>query len=136
MPINALQASERLRRIKPSPSMVARARVAELTRQGRQILDLTIGEPDFDTPDHVKQAAVAAIARGDTKYTSVQGTLALRRAIAAKFRRENGLTFEPEQIFVGAGAKQVLHNALAATLNSGDEVVIPAPYWVSYIIRN
>lgn len=127
-----LTPSDRLDRIKPSPSSVARARVLELMQQGRQILDLTIGEPDFDTPGHVKAAGISAIERGDTKYTGAAGTIELRRAIAGKLERENGLRFEPAQIFVGAGAKQVLHNAFAATLNAGDEVIIPAPYWVSY----
>ena len=132
MPSISSRASARVLRIKPSPSGAARARVVELMRQGRQILDLTIGEPDFDTPGHIKHAACEAIARGDTKYTGSQGTPELRRAICSKLQRENGLSFEPEQIFVGAGAKQVLHNAFAATLNPGDEVIIPAPYWVSY----
>jgi aspartate aminotransferase len=91
-----------------------------------------VGEPDFDTPDHIKQAAVAALAAGDTKYTDVPGTLALRKAVAAKFKRENNLDYAPEQIIVSTGGKQVLFNALLATVNPGDEVIIPAPYWVSY----
>lgn len=132
MAVNTVPLSARLARIKPSPSSAARARVTELVRQGRTILDLTIGEPDLDTPEFVKDAAIAAMARGETKYTGSYGTLELRQAVAEKFRRENGLVFDASQIFIGAGAKQVLHNAFAATLNTGDEVIIPAPYWVSY----
>jgi aspartate aminotransferase len=124
--------SDRINRIKPSPSVAARAKVVALQAQGRQILDLTIGEPDYDTPDHIKQAGVDAIWAGKTKYTPVSGILPLRQAAADKFRRENGLDYQPSQIFVGSGAKQVIYNALACTLNHGDEVVVPAPFWVSY----
>jgi aspartate aminotransferase len=124
--------SERLSRIKPSASGSARERVVQLMREGHTILDLSIGEPDFDTPDHVKAAAIDAIARGDTKYTGAAGTQALREAVVEKYRRENGLSIDATQVFIGSGAKQVLHNAFAATLNAGDEVVVPAPYWVSY----
>ena len=124
--------ASRLSRIKPSPTLAVTAKAAELKAQGRDIIGLGAGEPDFDTPENVKQAAVAAIARGETKYTAVAGTLALRKAIAAKFKRENGLDYAPDQITVGCGGKQVIYNAMMATLNPGDEVIIPAPYWVSY----
>ncbi len=124
--------SDRLSRIRPSASGSARERVMQLIREGRTILDLTIGEPDLDTPDHVKAAAIEAIARGDTKYTSAAGTAELRQAVVDKYRRENGIALDAAQVFIGSGAKQVIHNAFAATLNAGDEVVVPAPYWVSY----
>jgi len=124
--------ASRLSRIKPSPTLAVTAKAAELKAQGRDIIGLGAGEPDFDTPENVKQAAVAAIARGETKYTAVAGTLALRKAIAAKFKRENGLDYAVDQITVGCGGKQVIYNAMMATLNPGDEVIIPAPYWVSY----
>jgi aspartate aminotransferase len=124
--------SPRVRRIKPSPSMVARMRAQELKAQGRDIIDLTTGEPDFDTPAHIQAAATAAMAAGETRYTPVNGTPRLRKAIAAKLARENGITYGLDQITVGTGAKQVIFNALAATLGEGDEVIVPAPYWVSY----
>ncbi len=124
--------SPRVKRIKPSPSMVARMRAQELKAQGRDIIDLTVGEPDFDTPAHIQAAATAAMAAGETRYTPVNGTPRLRKAIAAKFARENGVTYGLDQITVGVGAKQVIFNALAATLGEGDEVIVPAPYWVSY----
>lgn len=124
--------SDRIQRIKPSPSTAARAKVVALEAGGAKIIDLTIGEPDYDTPDHIKQAGVDAIWAGQTKYTPVAGTAALRKAVADKFRRENGIEFTTSQIFVGSGAKQVIYNALACTLNRGDEVIVPAPYWVSY----
>ncbi|WP_043284539.1 aminotransferase class I/II-fold pyridoxal phosphate-dependent enzyme [Paraburkholderia oxyphila] len=129
---NILPTSARLARIKPSASGSARERVMQLMREGHTILDLSIGEPDLDTPDHVKAAAIEAITRGDTKYTGAAGTHALREAVVEKYRRENGVTIDASQVFIGSGAKQVLHNAFAATLNAGDEVVVPAPYWVSY----
>jgi aspartate aminotransferase len=122
----------RLSRIKPSPTLAVTAKAAELKAQGRDIIGLAAGEPDFDTPDSVKQAAVEAIARGETKYTAVAGTPALRKAIAAKFKRENGLEYGLDRITVGCGGKQVIYNAMMATLDAGDEVIIPAPYWVSY----
>ncbi len=122
----------RLSRIKPSPTLAVTAKAAELKAQGRDIIGLAAGEPDFDTPDSVKQAAIEAIARGETKYTAVAGTPALRKAIAAKFKRENGLEYGLDQITVGCGGKQVIYNAMMATLDAGDEVIIPAPYWVSY----
>ena len=124
--------SQRLGRIKPSPTIAVTQKAAELKAQGRDVVGLGAGEPDFDTPDHIKEAAKAAIDRGETKYTAVAGTLELRKAICAKFKRDNGLDYKPEQITVGSGGKQTIFNALMATLDAGDEVVIPAPYWVSY----
>ncbi|MSO85427.1 MAG: pyridoxal phosphate-dependent aminotransferase [Rhodospirillales bacterium] len=124
--------AQRLARIKPSPTIAVSQKARQLKAEGRDVIGLGAGEPDFDTPDHIKAAAKAAIDRGETKYTDVQGTLALRQAIAAKFSRENGLSYTPDQITVGTGGKQVLYNALMATVDAGDEVIIPAPYWVSY----
>lgn len=124
--------ASRLARIKPSPTLSITAKAAELKAQGRDIIGLGAGEPDFDTPDHIKEAARRAMARGETKYTPVNGTAVLRHAIADKFRRENGLEFGLDEIAVGSGAKQVIFDAMMATLNPGDEVIIPAPYWVSY----
>ena len=124
--------SSSLARIKPSPTIAVTNLARELQAQGRDVIGLGAGEPDFDTPDHIKEAAIAAIRRGETKYTAVDGTPALKRAIVAKFARENGLAYDPAEITVGTGGKQVLYNALVATLDPGDEVVIPAPYWVSY----
>jgi aspartate aminotransferase len=122
----------RLGRIKPSATNMLTGKVLELKAAGRDIIGLGAGEPDFDTPENIKQAAIAALARGETKYTPVAGTVALRQAICDKFRRENGLAFEPGQITVGCGGKQVIFNAMMATLDPGDEVIVPAPYWVSY----
>ncbi|AQW47111.1 aspartate transaminase [Streptomyces violaceusniger] len=127
-----MSTAQRVDRIKPSPSTAAAQRVRELKAQGRQILDLTVGEPDFDTPDHVKAAAIEAIQRGDTKYTPVNGTAELRTAIAGRLRERHGLDYSGDRIAVGGGAKQIIFLALMATLDAGDEVVIPAPYWVSY----
>lgn len=124
--------SAALQRIAPSPTLAITARAAALRRQGVDVIGLSAGEPDFDTPDFVKQAAIAAIESGQTKYTDVGGTPALRQAVADKFARENGLAYTPDQIIVGTGGKQVLFNALLATLDPGDEVIVPAPYWVSY----
>ncbi|WP_366552788.1 aspartate transaminase [Aquibaculum sediminis] len=124
--------ASRLSRIKPSPTIAVTAKARELKAAGRDVIGLGAGEPDFDTPDHIKQAAIEAIQSGDTKYTAVDGTPALKQAIAAKFKRDSGLDYSPAQITVGTGGKQVLYNALMATLNPGDEVIIPAPYWVSY----
>ena len=124
--------STRLGKIKPSATVALTGLTAELKAAGRDVISLGAGEPDFDTPDNVKAAAIAAIDRGETKYTAVDGTPELKAAIAAKFKRENGLDYTANQITVGAGGKQVLFNAMAATLDPGDEVVIPAPYWVSY----
>lgn len=124
--------SDRLSRIKPSPTIAMTTRAAELRAKGRDIISLSAGEPDFDTPVHVRDAAKAAIDAGHTRYTAVDGTPSLKRAISDKFARENGLDYAPSQITVGTGGKQILFNALMATLDEGDEVIIPAPYWVSY----
>ncbi|NBO18068.1 MAG: pyridoxal phosphate-dependent aminotransferase [Proteobacteria bacterium] len=128
----AAKVATRLSRVKPSPTLVVTAKAAELKAAGKNVIGLGAGEPDFDTPDHIKDAAIAAIKGGDTKYTAVGGTPALKKAISEKFKRENGLTYAPNQIVVGNGGKQVIFNALLATVNEGDEVIIPAPYWVSY----
>jgi len=122
----------RLSQVKPSPTMAVTAKAAELKAAGRDVIGLGAGEPDFDTPDNVKEAANRAIAAGDTKYTNVDGTPALKRAICDKFKRENGLDFAPEQISVACGGKHILFNAIFATVDPGDEVIVPAPYWVSY----
>ena len=124
--------SDTLARVKPSPTIAMTNKAAELKAAGRDIISLSAGEPDFDTPQNIKDAAVAAIAAGKTKYTAVDGIPELKAAICAKFRRENGLEYSPEQVSVSSGGKQVLFNALMATLNPGDEVIIPTPYWVSY----
>ncbi len=124
--------SDALRRVKPSATVAASQKARDLKAQGRTIISLTIGEPDFDTPDNVKQAAIAAIQRGETKYTPVAGIEPLRQAIVDKFRRENGLSYKPAQVIVGTGAKHILFNAFLATVNPGDEVIVPAPFWVSY----
>ncbi|WP_425072966.1 pyridoxal phosphate-dependent aminotransferase [Sagittula sp. S175] len=124
--------SETLARVKPSPTVAVTQLARELAAQGRDIISLGAGEPDFDTPDNIKAAGIAAIQAGKTKYTAPDGIPELKQAICDKFARENGLAYEPSQISVSTGGKQVLYNALMATLNPGDEVVIPAPYWVSY----
>ena len=124
--------ASRLAKVKPSPTLAVTAKAAELKAAGKDVIGLGAGEPDFDTPEHIKQAAIAAINRGETKYTPVAGTPALKKAIIGKFKRENGLDYAPNQIIAGVGAKQVIFNAMLATLNAGDEVIIPAPYWVSY----
>ena len=124
--------SKSLDRIKPSPTMAVTAKAAELRAAGKDVIGLGAGEPDFDTPDNIKNAAIEAINAGDTKYTKVDGTPAVKAAIIEKFKRENGLSFEPNQITVNCGGKHTIYNALMATLNPGDEVVIPTPYWVSY----
>jgi aspartate aminotransferase len=124
--------SKTLERVKPSPTIAITSMAAELKAAGRDVIGLSAGEPDFDTPQNIKDAAVAAIAAGKTKYTAPDGIIELKQAICAKFARENGLSYEPAQISVGTGGKQTLYNALMATLNPGDEVLIPAPYWVSY----
>jgi aspartate aminotransferase len=124
--------SAALSRVKPSATLAVTAQARELKRQGRDIIGLGAGEPDFDTPDNIKAAAIAAIQRGETKYTDVDGLPELKAAIVAKFARENGLTYTPAQIHVAPGGKAVLFNALIATLSAGDEVIVPAPYWVSY----
>jgi len=112
--------------------MAVTSKAREMRAAGRDVIGLGAGEPDFDTPDNIKEAAIEAIKRGDTKYTAVDGTIDLKKAIQAKFSRENGLSYELDQITVGTGGKQVLYNAFMATVNKGDEVIIPAPYWVSY----
>jgi aspartate aminotransferase len=124
--------SDMLSRVKPSPTIAVTNKARELKAAGRDVIGLGAGEPDFDTPDNIKAAAKAAIDAGHTKYTAVDGIPELKAAICAKFLRENGLTYQPEQVSVGTGGKQVLYNALIATINPGDEVLIPAPYWVSY----
>jgi aspartate aminotransferase len=122
----------RLTAVQPSATMAATARAAELKAAGRDIIALGAGEPDFDTPENIKTAAIAALAAGDTKYTAVDGTAELKAAIVDKFRRENGLDYEAAQVTVACGGKHIIFNAMMATLNEGDEVIIPAPYWVSY----
>lgn len=124
--------SATLSRVKPSPTIAMTGRVAELRAAGRDVIALEAGQPDFDTPQHIKDAAKAAIDAGKTKYTVVDGDPALKQAIIAKFQRDNGLSYTADQISVSTGGKQVLFNALMATMNPGDEVIIPAPYWVSY----
>ena len=127
-----LRLSERVRRIRLSPNAAASQRAKQLADAGRDVLVLTSGEPDFDTPAHIKAAAIAAIHAGQTKYTPMPGTLALRRAIAAKLARENDLRYTAEQIVASNGAKQVIHLGLAALLDAGDEVIVPAPHWPSF----
>ena len=124
--------ADRLARVKASPTMAITALATELKAAGRDIISLSVGEPDFDTPENIKEAGIAAIRRGDTKYTVFDGRMELKEAIAKKFKRENGLDYEPSQVSVSSGGKQVLYNAMVATLSPGDEVVIPAPFWVSY----
>ena len=124
--------SRTLARVKPSPTIAMTNLARELAAEGRDIISLSAGEPDFDTPAHIREAAKAAIDAGRTRYTAVDGIPELKRAIADKFARDNGLDYAPAEITVGTGGKQVLYNALMATLNPGDEVIVPAPYWVSY----
>lgn len=124
--------SATLDRVKPSPTIAVTTKAQELKAAGRDVIGLGAGEPDFDTPDNIKAAGIAAIEAGKTKYTAVDGIPELKKAICAKFARDNDLTYTPDQVTVGTGGKQVLYNAFMATLNTGDEVIIPAPYWVSY----
>ena len=124
--------SDTLKRIKPSATIAVSQKARELKAAGVDVIGLGQGEPDFDTPDNIKDAGIKAIKDGDTKYTAVDGTPALKKAIVDKFKRENNLVYSTEQVTVGTGAKQVLFNAFVATLNKGDEVIIPAPFWVSY----
>ena len=124
--------SAALGRIKPSPTIAVTNRASELKAQGRDVIGLGAGEPDFDTPEHIKDAAIAAIKRGDTKYTAVDGTKPLKEAIVAKFKRDNGLEYATDQVSVNVGGKHTIFNAIVATVDAGDEVIIPAPYWVSY----
>lgn len=127
-----LQLSDRVQNIKPSPTLAVTNRAAELRAAGKDIIGLGAGEPDFDTPKHIKDAAIKALENGFTKYTAVDGTPSLKKAIIDKFQRDNGLSYEPNQILVSCGGKQSFFNMALALLNAGDEVVIPAPYWVSY----
>ncbi|MDO8825153.1 pyridoxal phosphate-dependent aminotransferase [Methylophaga sp.] len=127
-----IKLSQRVQSIKPSPTLAITARAAALRAEGKDIIGLGAGEPDFDTPDHIKQAAVEALNKGQTKYTAVDGTAELKNAIIKKFSRDNGLTYEANQILVSCGGKQSFFNLAQALLESGDEVIIPAPYWVSY----
>ena len=124
--------SDSLKRIKPSPTIAVSQKAKELRAAGKDVIGLGAGEPDFDTPENIKEAAIKAIKDGDTKYTTVDGTKALKEAIVQKFKRENNLSYSVDQITVGAGGKHVIYNLMMATLNKGDEVIIPAPYWVSY----
>ena len=124
--------SNSLKRIKPSPTIAVTQKARELKAAGKDVIGLGAGEPDFDTPDNIKKAAIEAINKGDTKYTAVDGTPALKKAIVDKFKKENNLEYAVNEITVGTGGKQVIYNTLMATLNKGDEVIIPAPYWVSY----
>ncbi len=128
----AIQLSQRVQRVKPSPTLAVTATAARLRSEGKDIIGLGAGEPDFDTPDHIKAAAIEAIESGQTKYTPVDGTPGLKAAIIDKFRRDNGLHYAPEQILVSVGGKQSFYNLCQALLDPGDEVIIPAPYWVSY----
>ena len=124
--------SKNLKRIKPSPTIAVTTKAREMRAAGKDVIGLGAGEPDFDTPDNIKEAAIDAIKKGDTKYTAVDGTPVLKKAIIEKFKRENNLNYTSDQITVGTGGKQVLYNTFMATLNKGDEVIIPAPFWVSY----
>jgi len=127
-----VQLSNRVQQIKPSPTLAVTSKAAELRAAGKDIIGLGAGEPDFDTPEHIKEAAIKALHEGKTKYTAVDGTPGLKKAIIAKFKRDNGLDYEPGQILVSSGGKQSFFNLALALLNPGDEVIIPAPYWVSY----
>ena len=124
--------ADSLSRVQPSATIAVSTKAAELKAAGRDVIGLGAGEPDFDTPDNIKAAAIDAINRGETKYTAVDGIPELKKAICAKFKRENGLDYEPSQAFVAPGGKPIIYNAMMATLNPGDEVIVPAPYWVSY----
>jgi aspartate aminotransferase len=127
-----MKLASRMEDFKPSPLIAVRAKVAEMKAQGRDIVNLGAGEPDFDTPENVKEAAIEAIRRGETKYTPIDGTVAMKQAIADKFKRDNGLDFSLDQVMAGAGGKQVIFNAFSATLDAGDEVLLPAPFYMSY----
>ncbi|MEO0423306.1 MAG: aminotransferase class I/II-fold pyridoxal phosphate-dependent enzyme, partial [Pseudomonadota bacterium] len=127
-----IELSARVARAKPSQTVVVTAKAAAMRAEGRDVIGLGAGEPDFDTPAHIKEAAVQAIARGETKYTAVDGTRALKDAVIAKFARENALEYSRDEIAVSGGGKQAIYNCFQALLDPGDEVVIPAPYWVSY----
>ncbi len=127
-----IKLSTRVQRVKPSPTLAVTALAAQLRAEGRDVIGLGAGEPDFDTPEHIKQAAIEALNRGETKYTAVDGTPQLKQAIISKFQRDNGLEYAPDQILVSCGGKQSFYNLCQALLDAGDEVIIPAPYWVSY----
>ncbi|VAW85541.1 Aspartate aminotransferase, partial [hydrothermal vent metagenome] len=127
-----VELSTRVQRVKPSPTLAITARAAQLKAEGKNIIGFGAGEPDFDTPDHIKAAAIEAINAGFTKYTAVNGTIELRKAVVAKFARDNQLKYTPDQILVSVGGKQSFYNMAQALLDEGDEVIIPAPYWVSY----
>jgi aspartate aminotransferase len=129
-PDHTLELASRVQRIKPSPTLAVAARADELIAQGKDIISLSVGEPDFDTPEHIKAAAIAAINAGHTKYTAVDGTLGLKKAVARKFAEENRLKYELNQILISSGAKHSIYNILTAIINPNDEVIIPAPYWV------
>ncbi|HNJ03379.1 MAG TPA: aminotransferase class I/II-fold pyridoxal phosphate-dependent enzyme, partial [Leptospiraceae bacterium] len=124
--------AQRLNIVEPSPTLAISAKAAELKAAGRDVIGFGAGEPDFDTPDHIKAAAQKAMAEGQTKYTPVGGTAKLKKAVVDKFKRENGLSYEPKEVIVSTGGKQVLFNLFLAYLNPGEEVIVPAPYWVSY----
>ncbi|MBW8734863.1 MAG: pyridoxal phosphate-dependent aminotransferase [Asticcacaulis sp.] len=128
----AFSESDTLKRVKPSPTLAVTAKARELARQGKKVISLGAGEPDFDTPENICDAAIKAIKRGETRYTDVDGIPELKAAICEKFKRENGLDYKTTQVHVAPGGKPVIYNAMMASLNPGDEVVIPAPYWVSY----
>ena len=128
----SVKLAERVAKLKPSASIAARKKVTELQAAGRHIIDFTIGEPDFETAPHIVEAAIAAMRNGETHYTPTAGTAALRQAICAKLERENELHYKPANVAVGCGAKQLIFEAFSATLDQGDEVIVPAPYWVSY----
>jgi aspartate aminotransferase len=128
----SIQTSARIKRVKPSPTLAVTALANQLRAEGRDVIGLAAGEPDFDTPDHIKQAAITAINNGMTKYTAVDGTAGLKQAIINKFKRDNGLDYNADQILVSVGGKQAIYNLAQTLLNPGDEVIIPAPYWVSY----
>ncbi len=128
----SLSVSRRVQRVKPSPTLAMTARAAQLKREGKDVISLSVGEPDFDTPLAIREAGIAAIKGGHTRYTNSDGAPELKDAIIAKFQRDNGLTYQRNQVLVSAGAKQTLFNLCMAVVNPGDEVIIPAPYWVSY----
>src|SRR5262245_5304634 len=132
VPHLTIRLAHRLRRIRPSPTVSITALAGRLREQGRDMIVLSVGEPDFPTPEHIKAAAREALARNDTKYTAVDGTRALKEAVVAKLARENGLAYTPDQVLVSSGAKQSCYNACLALLDPGDEAIVPAPYWVSY----
>ena len=128
----SIQLSDRVQQVKPSPTLAVTAKANELKAAGKDVIGLGAGEPDFDTPEFIKEAAIKALHDGFTKYTPVGGTPGLKKAIINKFQRDNGLTYKPSQILVSCGAKHSIYNMIQALVNKGEEVIIPAPYWVSY----